>query len=329
MTSKERIYAAIANQPSDRVPFTFWKHFPVEEETGQGLARAVVSFQEKFNFDLVKITPASSSITEIWGSKYAYRQDPEGIRKGVRHCIFTPVNDYRDLKKIKEVGIEGSPLGGELEAIKIIRQKIDKNIPVVHTVPSPLTIVKMFNGENWIKMLKDHPQEFHAALANITETVKEFIKLAFQNGADGLFYYTHCATYDFLTEEEYKIFGKQYDLEVLNEVKRCSDLLVLHIHGKNIMFGLLKDYPVQIINWHDRITFPSLADAKKTFKGALLGGVDEWNVLLNGSYEEIKAQVEDAINQTGGKGLIIGPGCILPADTPEQNIMAVKDLLGV
>lgn len=327
MTSRERIYAAINNQPVDRIPFSFWRHFPKEEETAHGLAKAVISFQKKFNFDLVKITPAASSITQAWGSKYIYRDDEEGIQKGVRSCVFSPVNSYNDWSNIRRMKVEKTILSGEVEAVKIIRQNIDKSIPIVHTVPSPLTVAKMLNGENWINDLREHPQYLTEALTEISETIKNFIKLLLHNGADGIFFYTHGATHDFLVDEEYKIFGRKFDLDILNEAKKETDLLILHIHGINIMFDMLKDYPVQMINWHDRLTAPTLREAKKVFNGALLGGIDEWNVLMKMDPEKTKEQVRDAISQTKGRGLIIGPGCIIPTDTPMQNMEEIRKVL--
>lgn len=327
MTSKERIYAAINNQPVDRIPFSFWRHFPKDEATSEGMARAVINFQEKFGFDLVKITPPASSMAEAWGSKYIYRNDEEGVRKGVRSCIFSPVNNFEDWRMIKKIDLADSILKREIDAVAIIRSAVDKSVPVVHTIPSPLTVIKMLNGKNWINDLRNHPEDIKIALANITETIKSFANLLLQKGADGIFFYTHAATYDFLTEDEYRIFGQKYDLEILNDVKKASDLLILHIHGLNIMFDLLKDYPVQVINWHDQLTSPSLSEAQKIFKRAVMGGTDEQKLSLAKTSTEIKKQVRDAIRQTKAKGLIIGPGCILPTDTPEKNIMAIKEVL--
>jgi len=327
MTSKERIYAAINNQPVDRIPFSFWKHFPKEEETGEKLAKALINFQKKFNFDLVKITPPASSIAEAWGSKYVYRNDIEGMRKSVRRCIFSPISNYKDWLKIKKINPKESILTRELDTVAITRSVIDKSVPIVHTIPSPLTVIKMLNNEEWIRDLKEHPEDLKAALTNITETIKKFSELLLQNGANGLFFYTHAATYDFLTEEEHKTFGQKYDLEIINELRQKTDLIILHIHGSNVMFKTLANYPVQIINWHDQLTAPSLVEGQKNFPGAILGGIEESEFLLKKKPEEIKRHIKNIIQQTGGKRLIIGPGCVLPLDIPEDNIKAVKEAL--
>ena len=39
-------------------------------------------------------------------------------------------------------------------------------------------------------------------------------------------------------------------------------------------------------------------------------------------------EAKDAIAQTAGTGLIVGPGCVLPMNTPDANVAAVVQTLG-
>ena len=55
---------------------------------------------------------------------------------------------------------------------------------------------------------------------------------------------------------------------------------MVHIHGEDIYFEQVSKYPVQIVNWHDRETSPSLAQAQKTFKGVLCGGLAEKHLFI-------------------------------------------------
>jgi uroporphyrinogen decarboxylase len=90
------------------------------------------------------------------------------------------------------------------------------------------------------------------------------------------------------------------------------------------MFDLIADYPVQAVNWHDRETSPSLRDAMKHFPRALIGGVGQMETLVRGSPEQIRAEVHDALEQTGGKRLVVGTGCVTWITTPAGNIRAVR-----
>ena len=57
--------------------------------------------------------------------------------------------------------------------------------------------------------------------------------------------------------DEFNQFGKAFDLKVL-EAARPLWCNLVHIHGENILFDQVCDYPVQIFNWHDQSTPPSL-----------------------------------------------------------------------
>jgi uroporphyrinogen decarboxylase len=98
---------------------------------------------------------------------------------------------------------------------------------------------------------------------------------------------------------------------------------MLHLHGRHIYFDQKAALPVAAVNWHDRLTEPSLGDALGRFKGAVVGGLNEVETLLRGPASAVTAQVADAIRQTGGAGVIIAPGCVLPLATPDSSLQAV------
>ena len=69
---------------------------------------------------------------------------------------------------------------------------------------------------------------------------------------------------------------------------------MLHMHGKDIMFDLLADYPVQVVNWHDRDTPPNLAQAKAKFPGAVCGGLQRELSMVLGTPQAVRAEALDA-----------------------------------
>jgi uroporphyrinogen decarboxylase len=77
-----------------------------------------------------------------------------------------------------------------------------------------------------------------------------------------------------------------------------------------------------MMNWHDRLTWPTLSEAQKQFSGLLVGGIGEWQTLLDGPVDAIRAEVKDAIAQTGGRRLMVGPGCVIPGHVPVTHVRA-------
>lgn len=150
---------------------------------------------------------------------------------------------------------------------------------------------------------------------------------ACETGIDGVFYAVQHAQYGLLSEEEYATFGRPYDLRVLEAASELW-LNVLHLHGTDVMFDLLADYPVQVINWHDRETWPTLAEAQNRFGGVVCGGLQRWDVVTRGTPDQVREQAADAIAQTGGRRFILGTGCVTPIVATASNIRAVRAALG-
>src|SRR5262249_36637494 len=97
--------------------------------------------------------------------------------------------------------------------------------------------------------------------------------------------------------------------------------VLLHLHGSRPMFDLQSEYPVQIVNWLDRRAEPSLRAGRVRSGRCVAGGINE-QAIATGSAEAVAAEVQDAIAATGGRGLIVAPGCVIPIDTPAANIAA-------
>src|SRR5207237_647447 len=95
----------------------------------------------------------------------------------------------------------------------------------------------------------------------------------------------------------------------------ASAFTLLHVRGKDVYFDAAAGLPAHAVNWHDRRTAPTLAEAKRRRpSGALVGGLGEATTLKRGPVTAITAEVTDALAQTDGVGVILGPGCVLPLD---------------
>ena len=70
-----------------------------------------------------------------------------------------------------------------------------------------------------------------------------------------------------------------------------------------------------------------VAEARKKTDKCLVGGIDHYNA-VKCRPDEIVAQGKEAIQDAGGKGLILAPGCTFFDDTPEANMMAMKEAAG-
>ena len=55
-----------------------------------------------------------------------------------------------------------------------------------------------------------------------------------------------------------------------------------------------------------------------------MGGLRQWDTMLHGTPEDVRSEAADAIEQTEGRGFILGTGCVTPITTPWRNLRAVR-----
>jgi uroporphyrinogen decarboxylase len=319
MTKRERVAAALARTPVDRPPVSFWRHVPDVDDTARGLADAMLAWDRRWELDFIKVMSSGVYCVEDWGCRVAYQGAPTGAKQCTEHAV----KSTRDWGRIRPLDPGAGALGRELEAVELIVKERADDVPVLHTMFSPLTVARKLAGERLTEDLRLRPDAVLPALDAITETLLRYARATLDAGADGIFFATQTASIEVFTRTEHNRFDAPYARRVLESVRGRSDVTLLHIHGIGIFFDRLAGFPVHAINWHDRVTPPTLADGRQRFAGAVAGGLSEWSTLRAGPVEAVQAEVRNAIEQTDGTGLIITPGCVLPLDVPDAHLEAV------
>jgi len=326
---RERLQACLADDPAlDRPPVALWRHFPVDDQSPETLAAATMDFQRRYDFDLVKVTPASSFCLKDWGAEDAWEGNPEGTRRYTRYVIEKP----SDWERLPSLDPSAPHLSGQLACLRLLRRELGPDVPLLQTIFSPLAQAKnLAGGDKLIVHLRQHPNAVLKGLQTIAETTRRFVAAAIETGIDGLFYAVQHAQAGLLTLDEYKTFGLPFDTISLDPAQGlwCN---LLHLHGKDIYFSLLtSSLSFHIVNWHDRETPPSLAEAKTSeflenseVCPALCGGISQKTIVLGNSHE-VQTEAQDAIQQTNGRRFILGTGCVVPVIAPHGNILAARN----
>ncbi len=320
LNHRERLEVCLNGDSPDRVPVALWRHFPVDDQSIDGFAAATVAFQRTYDFDLVKVTPASSFWVRDWGVQDEWRGNIEGTREITKLGIHHP----EDWEKLQVLDPGKGEYLSHIESLKHIVKELGPDTPVIQTVFSPLLQARILvSRENLLAHMRRYPEAFKKGLQTITESTRRFVEAAMKTGIAGIFYGIQHADYHLLSKAEYLEHGLPYD-RMLLEPASSAWFNMLHIHGEDIMFDLFLDFPLASINWHDRDTFPNLAEGKKLFKGLVCGGLQREKTMLFGSPESVTNEAKDAIESTEGKRFILGTGCVLPITAPRANIIAAR-----
>ena len=319
MTKRQRLEATIAGQPVDRLAVALWRHWPGDDQRAVDLARATLDLQQTYDFDFVKCMPASNYCVADWGAESRWMGNEEGTREWGRRVIQQP----EDWAKLRVLDPYQGMLGESLRALELIGRGLEEGTPFIQTIFNPLAQAKNLAGPMLLPHLRQYPEAVRSGLETILRTTMRYIEAAQATGIAGIFLALQHASYDLLSEPEYREFGRPHDLRILEATQGCWFNL-LHLHGSNVMFDLAADYPVQAVNWHDQETPPSLKQALGRFPGALVGGLRQIETMLRGTPEQVRAEVLAARAQTGDRRLVIGTGCVTPVTTPLGNIRAAR-----
>jgi len=318
-THKARIQACLKGEIVDRPPVALWRHFPVDDQDPKSLAESTLHFQHTYDFDLVKVTPASSFCAKDWGVEDQWLGHTEGTRQYTKRIIHDP----RDWEMLPVLDATSPHLAGQLDCLRFIRRELEPETPLLQTVFSPLAQAKnLAGGETLIAHLRLYPEAVARGLATIAETTRRFVEACRAIGIDGVFYAVQHAQASLLTLEEYQNFGVPHDLTALEPAREfwCN---ILHLHGHDVYFSLLDSLTFPIVNWHDRETFPTLAEAQKQFPGVVCGGMRQ-DTLVYREEAQVRKEAADAIQQTGGKRFILGTGCVVPVIASHGNMLAAR-----
>jgi uroporphyrinogen decarboxylase len=328
VNKKERVDAALRGDPVDRVPASMWGHDFMREWNAQTLAEAMVENFTRYDWDYMKVNPRACYHVEGWGVKVR----PSGEKYKAPIIEDTPIKSASDWKRLRPLEPDQGALGEQLHALELINHSIGYDAYFVQTIFCPLGVAKYLVGnknEPVQQTIREDRAAMHAALRTITETFITYAIACMEEGASGIFYATNgWASEGLLSVDQYREFGEQYDLEFLDAIKSRSKFNILHNCGSHIYFDLLEAYPVQAINWAATLEGnPDLSAGKLRSNKAIMGGISEKTTLKAGTPDQVRGEVEQALELTGGRHFLLAPGCSIPPETPVKNLEAIRAAL--
>jgi uroporphyrinogen decarboxylase len=328
MNKKERVDAVLRGEKADRVPVSVWGHDYEREWDVRLFAEATAENYNRYDWDYVKVNPRASYMAEEW--KASYR--PSGQKYQAPVCESTPIRGATDWKRIRPLEPDQGTLGEQLRALQLINYEVGHDAYFVQTLFCPLGVARYLAGvknEPILLTMREDRNALHIALRIITETLISYAIACLEMGAHGIFYATNgWASSGLLTQDQYREFGEQYDLEIMDAIKSRSKFNILHNSGPHIYFDLLASYPVQAINWSaDMEGNPDLRAGHLSSGKVAMGGINERQTLLKGSASQVQDDIGLVLEQMDGQGLLLAPGGAIAPQTPTKNLEAIRRAL--
>ena len=319
MTGRERVEAALAMSVADRPPVGAWGHTYRQEWSPVDLAAVTVERARKFGWDFVKFQPRATFFAEAFGSVY----HPSGHALRAPILIKPAVPDLDSWSSVSLV--EKKALDDQVESIGIVARELGPDVPVIQTVFSPITVGGYLVGKSQsriVRELRKHPELVGPALERIANALVDFSRRSVAAGAAGVFYaISGYAGRNVMREDAYRDLVLPYDLAVLDALPKSAWFNVLHLCGSNLNFSLARDLSSHAVSWsiHNQGN-PSLAEGREIAGRAVMGGLSQRSALVYGPPVRIGEEVREAIRSTGGRGLLLAPGCSVPPRVRSVNL---------
>lgn len=295
LTGKQRMDRALAGADLDRPPFSFWYHFGLEKEPGERHARATLDFHRKFRTDLVKVM-----------SDYPFPR-PRG-------------NWW-------EVPVHTNPFPQQVRALHLIRQGLAGRNYFVETIFNSWNQAEKLSSPAEVRrLMHEKPQALLDALEAINRSQIHHARLALKAGAAGIFLAIANADAAVLSREEYRKFSEPFDKALLEAVRQAP-LNILHLHGEKVYLDLFcKGWLARVIHYSIHATGVGFEQMRRSYSGVLMGGLDERN-FRRLSEDDMRRQWREAALAAGPR-FILAPGCSVPNDTTDDELMRLVRVLG-
>jgi len=307
---------------TEKMLFSYWKHFPYHDLVPDKLAEAHISYYNRHNFDLLKISFHGRYPCIDFGAKLSEDYDPIS---GSTRCdpIIEQVSDWESLEP---VDINEGEFGKQLRAVELISRQLE-SLPKMSTIFSPLMIASKLDP-NIEQHIKTDPGIIIEVLYILDKVTTEFARASLDAGAEGIFLASQHLRKTDLAWTEVERFELFFLNKMLNVFERKADFSVLHIHGEEIFFDKVAErIVVDALNWHDQTTWPSIKEAAEISNSGFLAGIDE-----NGLLEKTPLEIKEGITKTLSVAqevnrVIIAPGCVIPVDVKDENLDIISAVI--
>ena len=332
-SKRERTSAVLSGELADRPPVSAWRHFLETEHSGaKDLADSMLAFQKKYDWDYVKVQNRATYYEEVWGGEFDYEDYRGGV---VAPCTKAPITCAQDLEKIVEMPASASPLAEQLEAARLIVEGLEDDAPVFPSIFCPTSVFQKMcavdsigryrpasRSDLMVTLMKEHPDQVHTALRNITRTLAAYAQELVKTGIYGVFYAaTGLSRTGYLTRAEWEEFVRPYDLELIQALKPLK--IMVHDCGIYCNPEWFADYPIDILHWPESATGNPPLNSAPNWLGKItpMGGVDE-RLFGQDKAQEIAELTRTSLKKMKEIPFLLSPDCSVSIHTRHDELTA-------
>lgn len=332
MNSKERLEARLQGKPVDKIPNLNIAMALVAKCAGVSYREYAQDYRklvegnlicaEKFGFDSVSAISDPMREASAFGAAVTF---PENA---VPYSLPELFHDGYDRSLLKT----GSPYDSErtldrIKAVELLHEKAGKDFPVIGWVEGVLAECADLRGVSELMFDlgsgRGIPLRADGACACPAEGLCQGpggrggrISSAWENAVASL-----------IGPSLYEEYAFAYDKAIVDYVHSLGAKVKLHICGNiTALLPQLREVAPDILDLDWMVDYKTAADMMQGAPISVNGNLDPVAVMLSGTVEEVEQKTRECI-AAGNQTSLLAAGCEVPADTPEENLLAMDRLL--
>ena len=333
MTSKERCYAVLNQEPPDRVPvipqsFMFSimdAGFRIGDinRNGKRMAEAHIKCLEKYDYDGCVIDFDDASLAEACGAQVILRDDEPAIVDESRPVL-------QDLREVYNLEVPDHLKAGRLpewlEATRILSESIGDHAFIMGRADQgPFSVACLLRGTQqfMVDLMTEDPKLIRDVIEYCRKVCVAFAKAQKDAGAHVTSIGDALAGPNLISPEMYESFAWEPEKLMVSEVQEYGIPLSIHICGNtNSIIEKMADTGAKILEVDWQV---EMDKARKIVPPStvLMGNINPSDPMVFGTKKDIEEAVKKIIAQTRGKGLFISTGCAMGRNTPPENFRAM------
>ena len=306
MNKRERMECFLAREAyTDGIPAAFFQHFDASKRHGDAAMQAQLDFFHDTDMDMMKIM-----FDDIY-PKFSVEK-PEDWRRVPDFAADDPVFTQQielAARLVKAVGKEAG-----------VYQTIFSPFVSAGCAVSPIPV--------WDSVVTPHfladPEAMTAGLTKIAKTLAAFAQNIAKTGIDGFYVSLQGGEYSRYSPAFFDEWFKPLDVMLLQALKDTGKRVILHICGVNMRLENYYDYPGDVVNMASVDNHIALEEARRVFGRPVMGGIPNHGVIVEGTREEVEAQVRDAMN-IDTRGIMLGADCTIPKEVSRRRLRWAVD----
>ncbi|MCQ1536991.1 MtaA/CmuA family methyltransferase [Methanosarcina sp. KYL-1] len=326
-TLKTRLLAALKGEAVDKVPVCSVTQtgivelmdevgapWPESHTDAELMAKLAIANHELSGLEAVRVPYCLTVLVEAMGCEINM-----GTKNRQPSVTGHPYPKDLEGAAIPEDLLQRGRIPAVLEAIKIIREKVGPDVPIIGGMEGPITVASdLASVKSFMKWSIKKPELFEQVLDLATEASIIYANAMVEAGADVISVADPVASPDLMSPDSFKQYLQARLQKFSSSV---NSVTILHICGNvNPVLSYMADCGFEGLSVEEKIG--SVKNAKEVIgtRARLVGNISSPFTLLPGPVDKINTEAKQAL----AEGIdVLAPGCGIAPMTPLENIKAM------